>query len=198
MSWWQGLNGGRLTYLRRARWPPRSTDSPPVPLLCARRLLQAAAGCIDASAMMRILRDGGSGICMSGGAFRSNGSQVSVLRRCAGGAGPAAQHWFTATPDPQRSVYKPFHLEPHSAADGAALGGDPAALDGSPLTAALPARRNPPHPLWQAWQAVHEKRGGRLGRAQAALQELEARGLQGGLTFAAAVEEEMQLYAAGG
>lgn len=131
--------------------------------------------------MMGILRNRPSGICMCDGAFRSNGSQVSRL------AGGGAQHWLTGTPDPQRSVFKPFRLGPPEAT-----------LDGSPHTAAAPARRNPPHALWQAWQAAYEGRhggGGGKRPAQAALRELEARGLEagGGLTWAAAVEEEMQL-----
>ena len=105
-------------------------------------------------------------------------AQVSVL---APGAPP--RHWFTGTPDPQRSAFKPFACGP---------GG---ALDGSPHTAALPANRNPPTALWQAWQRVHEARGGRRPSA-AALRELEARGLAegSGLSWAAAVDAELQLY----
>lgn len=45
-----------------------------------RRLLQAAAGKIDPAAMMAVLRDDASGICMCDGAFRSNGSQVLSSR----------------------------------------------------------------------------------------------------------------------
>ncbi|KAL1473004.1 hypothetical protein MTO96_022574 [Rhipicephalus appendiculatus] len=56
--------------------------------------------------MMRVLRDKRSGICMSSGSFVSTGSQVSVLA-------PASSkrlscHWFTGTPDPAHSVFKPF------------------------------------------------------------------------------------------
>lgn len=137
--------------------------------------------------MMAILRDTGSGICMSGaGGFRSNGSQVSWLPTAAGGP---ALHWFTATPDPRRSVFKPFCLPSDQQQQ----------LDGSPHTTALPAKRNLPHPLWQAWQAVYERRGG-VKPPPAALQELEARGLSpaSGLTWAAAVEEELRLYTGGG
>jgi secernin len=104
------------------------------------RLLQAAAGALDPRAMMHILRDSSSGICMcGGGGFRSNGAQVSWL------VPPGcddrqqqqqAQHWFTATPDPQRSIFKPFSFPP-----GAAAG--------------WPARLQPTH-------------GGRAGAAQPA------------------------------
>lgn len=55
--------------------------------------------------MFKILRHEESGICMSG-SFLSTGSQVSVLPQDMGNA--AACHWFTATPDPSKSLYKPF------------------------------------------------------------------------------------------
>ncbi|CAH1789541.1 unnamed protein product [Owenia fusiformis] len=59
-------------------------------------------GTID---MFKILRDEESGICMTG-AFLSTGSQVSVV------PGPDSNspscHWFTATPNPQQSIFKPF------------------------------------------------------------------------------------------
>ncbi|KAL4445908.1 hypothetical protein ABPG77_009107 [Micractinium sp. CCAP 211/92] len=51
------------------------------------RLLQAAAGKIDPAAMMAVLRDDASGICMCDGAFRSNGSQAVYERR--GGRRPS-------------------------------------------------------------------------------------------------------------
>lgn len=94
------------------------------------------------------------------------------------------RHWFTGSPDPQRSIFKPFLLRPG------------APLDGSPHTAALPAARNPPTALWQAWQRACEQKGGRGRPPAATLRELEARGLADGssLSWAAAVEEELRLY----
>ena len=53
--------------------------------------------------MMSILRDDPSGICMHSG---STGSQVSILPPPQ--ANRLASHWFTATPDPSRSMFKPF------------------------------------------------------------------------------------------
>ncbi|UYV61619.1 SCRN2 [Cordylochernes scorpioides] len=59
--------------------------------------------------MMKILRDRESNICRSvDHSFPTAASQVSVL-------GPAPRppcHWFTATPDPSRSVFKPFVFAP--------------------------------------------------------------------------------------
>jgi hypothetical protein len=84
--------------------------------------MQAAYGSIDARSMMTLLRDKSSGICMCGGGFRSNGSQVSVLvpppqcapRSAAGGTQAAlplhSVHFFTATPDPSRGAFKPFQF----------------------------------------------------------------------------------------
>nr|XP_023018762.1 secernin-3-like [Leptinotarsa decemlineata] len=55
--------------------------------------------------MFAILRDKESGICMTCDGIGSvtQGSQVSVLSRK-----KPSIHWFTATPDPSKSVFKPF------------------------------------------------------------------------------------------
>ncbi|NXY91903.1 SCRN2 protein, partial [Alcedo cyanopectus] len=62
-------------------------------------------GHITAETLMDILRDKASGICVDSEGFRTAGSMVSVLPR-----DPAVPcvHFFTATPDPSRSVFKPF------------------------------------------------------------------------------------------
>ncbi|XP_009073379.1 PREDICTED: secernin-3, partial [Acanthisitta chloris] len=64
---------------------------------------------ITSEIMMEILRDKESGINMEGG-FMTTGSMVSVLPQqphlpCV--------HFFTATPDPSRSVFKPFIFVPN-------------------------------------------------------------------------------------
>lgn len=71
---------------------------------CGRKLLLQLSedGRFSCEEMFRVLRDEDSGICMSSGSFLSTGSQVSVL------SGGTCCHWFTATPDPSRSVFKPF------------------------------------------------------------------------------------------
>jgi len=54
--------------------------------------------------MFRVLRDKESGICRDcDAAFPTAGSQVSTLSSTR-----PSVHWFTATPDPSRSVFKPF------------------------------------------------------------------------------------------
>ncbi|XP_037542896.1 secernin-3 [Nematolebias whitei] len=67
-------------------------------------LLEKRNGHMTAEAMMDILRDKDSGINMEG-MFMTTGSMVSVIP-----TDPALPgvHYFTATPDPERSVFKPF------------------------------------------------------------------------------------------
>ncbi|AWP13141.1 putative secernin-3 [Scophthalmus maximus] len=69
-----------------------------------KKLLEKSNGHITAETMMDILRDRDSGINMEG-TFMSTGSMVSVIP-----TNPALPgvHYFTATPDPERSVFKPF------------------------------------------------------------------------------------------
>ncbi|XP_026275808.1 secernin-2 isoform X2 [Frankliniella occidentalis] len=62
--------------------------------------------------MLSILRNERAGICMSyNGSFVSTGSQVSVLSPPENPK-PSC-HWFTGTPDPSISVYKPFVFTPN-------------------------------------------------------------------------------------
>lgn len=68
------------------------------------KLLQKSNGHITAQTMMDILRDKESGINMEG-MFMSTGSMVSVIPKADHLPGV---HFFTATPDPERSVFKPF------------------------------------------------------------------------------------------
>jgi len=66
-----------------------------------RHLLQMYYGKIGPDVMIEILRDHSGGICMHGG-FRTTASQVSyLLNEC-------SIHWFTGSPHPCRSFFKPF------------------------------------------------------------------------------------------
>ncbi|KAG7501969.1 hypothetical protein JOB18_010782 [Solea senegalensis] len=69
-----------------------------------KKLLEKNNGHITAETMMDILRDKDSGINMEG-MFMTTGSMVSVIPTNPHLPGV---HYFTATPDPQRSVFKPF------------------------------------------------------------------------------------------
>lgn len=62
----------------------------------------------DIQSMFQILRDKDSGICACG-SFATQGSQVSSLSNK-----EPSVHWFTATPDPSESVFKPFVFTPNA------------------------------------------------------------------------------------
>ncbi|KFQ42257.1 Secernin-3, partial [Nestor notabilis] len=66
-------------------------------------------GSITSEIMMEILRDKESGINMEGG-FMTTGSMVSVLPQQ---PNLPCIHFFTGTPDPARSVFKPFIFVPN-------------------------------------------------------------------------------------
>lgn len=81
--------------------------------ICGSNLLKtlSADKTFDVSSMFQVLRDEDSGICCtSDDDFPTAGSQVSVLS--AAGSGKPHCHWFTATPNPQTSVFKPFIFTP--------------------------------------------------------------------------------------
>ncbi|XP_018531290.1 secernin-3 isoform X1 [Lates calcarifer] len=69
-----------------------------------KKLLEKSNGHITAETMMDILRDKDSGINMEG-TFMTTGSMVSVIPTNPDLPGV---HYFTATPDPESSVFKPF------------------------------------------------------------------------------------------
>ncbi|XP_067459682.1 secernin-3 [Thunnus thynnus] len=74
-----------------------------------KKLLEKSNGHITAETMMDILRDKESGINMEG-MFMSTGSMVSVIPTNPDLPGV---HYLTATPDPERSVFKPFIFVKH-------------------------------------------------------------------------------------
>lgn len=73
------------------------------------KLLNKHKGNITFETMMGILRDEPSGINMKG-EFLSTASMVSVLPR---DSSLPCVHFFTGTPHPERSVFKPFIFAPH-------------------------------------------------------------------------------------
>lgn len=72
---------------------------------CGHRLLSEHRGRMTPEAMMDILRDHESGICMHG-PFETTASMVSRLD----GAGEA-RHWFTGEPHPCRHPFRPYSIE---------------------------------------------------------------------------------------
>ncbi|XP_020568719.2 secernin-3 isoform X1 [Oryzias latipes] len=102
-GWWDGKTGFNFatvySYLTTAR-----IESAGSRYCEGKKLLEQRNGHITAEVMMQILRDKDSGINMEG-MFMTTGSMVSVVP-----TDPAlpAVHYFTGTPDPERSVFKPF------------------------------------------------------------------------------------------
>ncbi len=74
---------------------------------CGSYLLRTNYGEISPRIMMEILRDHSAGICMHGG-FRTTASQVSHLSKEA-----TSVHWFTGSPHPCISLFKPFIVPSH-------------------------------------------------------------------------------------
>lgn len=78
--------------------------------------------------MMKVLRDEESGICRScDSAFPTQGAQVSALYP---EGGRPSSHYFTGTPDPKHSVFKPFVFCPD--VQNAAAIQSPASEQGDP------------------------------------------------------------------
>ncbi|KAJ1188124.1 hypothetical protein NDU88_004889 [Pleurodeles waltl] len=71
--------------------------------------LKKHKGNITVEVMMNILRDKESGINMQGG-FMTTGSMVSILPQ---DSSQPCVHFFTGTPDPDRSFFKPFIFVPN-------------------------------------------------------------------------------------
>ncbi|CAG9853915.1 unnamed protein product [Phyllotreta striolata] len=81
--------------------------------IAGKNLLESltASGNFKEVDMFKILRDIESGICMKEDGIGSvtQGSQVSVISNTV-----PSVHWFTATPDPSISVFKPFVFTPRA------------------------------------------------------------------------------------
>ncbi|CAG9131460.1 unnamed protein product [Plutella xylostella] len=79
---------------------------------CGERLLRELSSGRDfhVTHMLRVLRDQGSRICRGvDDCFPTQGSQVSCLSKSS-----LNVHWFTATPDPSVSYFKPFVFTPRA------------------------------------------------------------------------------------
>ncbi|BFY98017.1 hypothetical protein BsWGS_01057 [Bradybaena similaris] len=70
----------------------------------------SASGALSYQDLFSILRDEDGGICMMDGGFITAGSQVSLLLPAASSS--PCVHWFTGTPNPATSIYKPFFFGP--------------------------------------------------------------------------------------
>ncbi|NXP12239.1 SCRN2 protein, partial [Thinocorus orbignyianus] len=104
-GWWSGEGEFSFSEVFSLPHQPPRMEAAKARYRAGKELLRQHAGHITAETFMAILRDKDSGICVDSEGFRTAGSMVSVLPR-----DPALPcvHFFTATPDPSRSVFKPF------------------------------------------------------------------------------------------
>ncbi|XP_075767648.1 secernin-2 [Pelodiscus sinensis] len=104
-GWWDGDGEFDFAEVFSLAHQPVRMEAAKARYRAGKELLQQHAGRITAETIMGILRDKASGICVDSEGFRTTGSMVSVLPQDP--ARPCV-HFFTATPDPSRSVFKPF------------------------------------------------------------------------------------------
>ncbi|KAM4026310.1 secernin-3 isoform 1-T2 [Anomaloglossus baeobatrachus] len=106
-GWWDGRKEFNFAAVYSYFNPSRSSSSGD--RFCeGYKLLRKHKGNLTAEAMMEILSDKPSGINMEGG-FMTTGSMVSILPQ---DPSQPCCHFFTGTPDPARSVFKPFFFAP--------------------------------------------------------------------------------------
>ncbi|XP_068920396.1 secernin-2 isoform X1 [Petaurus breviceps papuanus] len=105
-GWWDGQTTFDFAHVFSLVHQPARMEAAKARFQAGQELLkQHQAGGITAMTMMGILRNKESGICMDSGGFRTTASMVSVLPQ---DPTQPCVHFFTATPDPSRSVFKPF------------------------------------------------------------------------------------------
>ncbi|XP_056244456.1 secernin-3 [Seriola aureovittata] len=171
-------------------------------------LLEKSNGHITAETMMDILRDKDSGINMEG-MFMTTGSMVSVIP-----TNPALPgvHYFTATPDPERSVFKPFvfvkHINPLKATTSPSYGpNDP--VKKKPRFQSKPDRKHElfvKHELVAAIIDTYKDRGKKITESMRQLEKEKMKEMEKILSdgigdpdllanqFPSSVQEEMATY----
>ncbi|XP_077169125.1 secernin-2 [Paroedura picta] len=108
-GWWNGEGEFSFTRAFSLVHQPVRMEAAKARYCAGQQLLRKHSGQITAATIMAILRDKASGICVDSEGFATTGSMVSVLPQ---DARLPCIHFFTATPDPSRSVFKPFIFAP--------------------------------------------------------------------------------------
>lgn len=172
-------------------------------------MLQRQQGSITAEVMMDILRNKESGICMDSGGFRTTASMVSVLPQ---DPTKPCVHFLTATPDPSRSVFKPFIFEVGVSQPPQVLSPTFGAQDPVRILPRFQTQVDRRHSLYRGHQAalglMDEQEQAQLRQEQQSLEQEGLEALRGLLTgeqtpppqelgslFQAFVEREHQVYA---
>ncbi|XP_040297797.1 secernin-3 isoform X1 [Bufo bufo] len=203
-GWWGGRKEFNFAAVYSYFNPSRSSSSGD--RFCeGYKLLRKYKGNMTAETMMEILSDKPSGINMEGG-FMTTGSMVSILPQ---DPSQPCCHFFTGTPDPARSVFKPFifvtEIEPFVRTASPSFGADdPVRL--KPRFQTKPDRRHELHKKHE--DAIMSKKTSQKDLLKK-MKNLEKKKLEevesflkdgtidsSGLTmlFANCVDEEMTLY----
>uniref|UniRef100_A0A8D0HRT2 Secernin-2 n=1 Tax=Sphenodon punctatus TaxID=8508 RepID=A0A8D0HRT2_SPHPU len=108
-GWWSGEGKFHFAEVFSLTHQPVRMEAAKARYCAGQELLRLHAGQITVETIMGILRDKASGICVDSEGFRTTGSMASILPQ-----DPVLPciHFFTATPDPSRSVFKPFIFAP--------------------------------------------------------------------------------------
>ncbi|NXT46002.1 SCRN2 protein, partial [Pluvianellus socialis] len=197
-GWWSGDGEFSFAEVFSLTHQPARMEAAKARYRAGKELLQQHAGHITAETFMAILRDKASGICVDSEGFRTAGSMVSVLPR-----DPALPcvHFFTATPDPSRSVFKPFvfvdGLKPAPQVRSPTFRDDPAKQ--IPRFQSTVDRRHELYRRHQAALGLMERDQERGQQLLQTLRDLEKQGLEGmnallGGTVAPSPEELADLF----
>jgi secernin len=103
-GWWNIDKDGPLDFTKAFSLDLEANDGR---MMAGKTLLENLSkdGKFDVMSMFHVLRDTDSCICLTGPSSATVGSQVSRLPH---DTHKPAIHWFTATPNPLASVFKPF------------------------------------------------------------------------------------------
>ncbi|XP_053323718.1 secernin-1 isoform X2 [Spea bombifrons] len=140
---------------------------------CSRKkTIENQEAMMSVETMFSVLRDKSSGVCVDSGPFITTASAVSVIPQ--NGSSPCI-HFVTGTPDPSRSVFKPFifveDVKPVNKAQSCCLGGEPCGHGHSQRSHELYKRHQCALSLIENDQAQGEK-------LLSIMQDLEKQGLE--------------------
>ncbi|XP_061448197.1 secernin-2 isoform X2 [Rhineura floridana] len=109
-GWWSGKGEFNFTEVFSLTHQPVRMEAAKARYCVGQQLLRQHSGQITAETIMTILSDKASGICVDSEGFCTTGSMVSILPQ---DPHLPCIHFFTATPDPSRSIFKPFIFVPN-------------------------------------------------------------------------------------
>ncbi|XP_008111656.2 secernin-2 isoform X2 [Anolis carolinensis] len=109
-GWWSGKGEFSFREVFSLIHQPVRMEAAKARYCAGQQLLRKHSGQITAETIMAILSDKSSGICVDSEGFSTTGSMVSILPQ---DPHLPCIHLITATPDPSRSIFKPFIFVPN-------------------------------------------------------------------------------------